>query len=86
MPADFINPTAAAASAPDNINLEAGAASGHGGAPGALDALPLATATAASPAFNLPAAPSATAPSMHHINITSYVPFKLDFTAGNYSK
>jgi hypothetical protein len=87
---DFINPTAAAVSpintAPTmgGTSFEADEASGHGGISGAMDALTLATSSAV---FNGTAAsPTVTAPSIDHINITSYIPFKLDLAAGNYSK
>jgi hypothetical protein len=60
-----------------------GATGRSSGLPATFDALPLATAVAKA---DMRALSSATPPSMHHINITSYIPFKLDLAAGNYSK
>jgi hypothetical protein len=59
-----------------------GRSSGHSAA---FDALPIATAMVMA---DLHALSSVTPPSMHHINIniTSYIPFKMDLAAGNYSK
>jgi hypothetical protein len=88
--ADYANPTAPANTAPastpavDISMLPRGSSAGRVGFAAATDALPLATAFASR--LDHPAASTVTGPSMHHINITSYVPFKLDLAAGNYSK
>jgi hypothetical protein len=87
--ADYINPTAPAAAAPGEVPAathEVGEASGHGGASAVTNGLPLATTGNVAASIDNSSAPAVVAPSMHHINITSYVPFKLDLTAGNYSK
>lgn len=72
-----------APSATTPASSSSAAAGGSGGLSAATNALPLATTMAQG---ELRASSSATPPSMHHINISSYIPFKLDLAAGNYSK